>query len=135
MWSNVIDNHQSKRHNRFMKSLWSVAVIFAGLAVFAATPDIAVAGWKKIKPPPKAEADTSDRITALHVGSITVTLYSTHASKEYKVTPATKITVNGAPAAFSSLSTAMTVVVTAEADGRTAATIDAKSPAPPGVKP
>lgn len=72
-------------------------------------------------------ADTSDKITAVHLTSITINIYATHAGKEYKVTPATKITVNGQPAQLSGLATGMDVVVAPAADGITAATIDAKT--------
>jgi len=72
-------------------------------------------------------ADTSDRITAVHLTSITIHVYATHAGKEYKVTPATKITVNGQPAQLNGLVTGMDVVVALAADGVNAATIDAKT--------
>jgi hypothetical protein len=60
--------------------------------------------------------------------SIAITVYATHAAKEYKVTPATKITVNGQPAQLNGLATGMSVVVAPAPDGVTAATIDAKTP-------
>jgi hypothetical protein len=107
------------------KSLILIAVIL--LAVFFSVPGVTLGrGSKKSTPAPVA--DTSDRITALHLTSITVTIYATHQSKEYKVAPATKITVNGQPGALSSLATGMDVTVTTAPDGVTAATIDAKSP-------
>jgi Tfp pilus assembly major pilin PilA len=90
-------------------------------------------GASKKKKPETPAVDTSDRITAVHLGSITVTVFANHMAKEYQVTPATRITVNGAPATRNNLATGMSVVVTA-ADGRTAETIDAKSPTPPGSK-
>jgi len=59
--------------------------------------------------------------------SITINLYATHAAKEYKVTPATKITVNGQPSQLNGLATGMSVVVIPAVDGVTAAVIDAKT--------
>ena len=72
-------------------------------------------------------ADTSDKITAVHLTSISISVYATHSAKEYKVTPATKITVNGQPSQLNGLATGMDVIVTPAADGVTAATIDAKT--------
>ena len=94
------------------------------LALIIATSLSASAKSKKSTPAP---VDTSDRITALYLTSITVSTYATHQSKEYKVTPATKITVNGQPAQLNGLATGMDVVVTLAADGITAAAIDAKT--------
>lgn len=82
---------------------------------------------KKSTPSPSA-ADTSDHITAVHLTSITINLFATHAAKEYKVTPATKITVNGQLAQLNGLATGMSVSVTPAPDGVTAAMIDAKTP-------
>ena len=107
-----------------MKILSLGAVVLIAAAV--SFPTVTQAKSKKSTPPPPV--DTSDRITALHLTSITVTIYATHAAKEYKVTPATKITVNGQPAQLSGLATGMDVVVAPAADGVTAATIDAKTP-------
>jgi pectin methylesterase-like acyl-CoA thioesterase len=86
------------------------------------------AGKKKKTPTPAPVTDTSDKITAVHLASIAINVYATHAAKEYKVTPATKITVNGQPAQLNGLATGMHVVVAPAADGVTAATIDAKTP-------
>jgi hypothetical protein len=83
------------------------------------------AGRKKSTPPPAP--DVTDHISAIHLTSVTVTLYANHQSKEYKVTPATKITVNGQPSQLSSLATGMSVNVMSP-DGVTAASIDAKTP-------
>jgi hypothetical protein len=85
------------------------------------------AGGKSKKKSPAPVVDTSDKISAVHLASITVSVHSPSASKEYKVTPATKITVNGQPAQLSGLATGMDVVVAPAADGVTAATIDAKT--------
>ena len=71
--------------------------------------------------------DTSDRISAIHLTSITINIYATQSAKEYKVTPATKIAVNGRPAQLNGLATGMDVVVTPAPDGVTAATIDART--------
>jgi len=48
----------------------------------------APAASKKKTPAPVTE--TSDKITAVHLTSISINLYATHSAKEYKVTPATK---------------------------------------------
>jgi hypothetical protein len=69
------------------------------IALIAASP-VAMGKSKKSTPVP---VDTSDRIAALHLTSITVTIYATHQSKEYKVLPATKITANGQPVALTAL--------------------------------
>jgi hypothetical protein len=82
---------------------------------------------KSKKSSPASAVDTSDRITAVHLTSITINLYATHAAKEYKVAPATKITVNGQPAQLSGLATGMAVTVSPAADPTVAATIDAKT--------
>jgi hypothetical protein len=113
-----------------MKSLPVGLTILATCALMFASPHIATGGsWKKAEDKPAPS--TSDRITALHLASIAITVHATQTMKEYAVAPTTKITVNGAPATMSNLATGMDVVVTPEADGRTAAMIDAKSPQPP----
>ena len=66
-------------------------------------------------------------MTAVHLTSIAINVYTTHAGKEFKVTPATKITVNGQPSRIDGLATGMSVVVTSAQDGVTAVNIDAKS--------
>jgi hypothetical protein len=102
-------------------------IIVATLFLIIGTPPSVQAKSKKKTPTPAA--DTSDKITAVHLTSITINLYATHAGKEYKVTPATKITVNGQPAQLNGLATGMNVIVTAAPDNPTvAATIDAKTP-------
>ena len=107
-----------------MKILAVAAVVLIAAAV--SFPTLTEAKSKK-KSTPAPAADTSDRITALHLTSITVTIYATHQSKEYKVIAGTKITVNGQPAQLNGVATGMDVVVTPAADGVTAATIDAKT--------
>lgn len=84
------------------------------------------AGKKKSTPAPAP--DTTDHITAVHLTSITVTLFANHQAKEFKVSPATKITVNGQPSQLSGLATGMSVTVAPAPDGVTAAAIDAKTP-------
>lgn len=110
-----------------MKKLLSIIAIFL-LAAFLVPVNSPAKGSKSKKSTPAPAADTSDKISAVHLASITVSIHSPPASKEYKVTPATKITANGQPGALSSLATGMDVVVTTAPDGITAATIDAKSP-------
>ncbi|HST29821.1 MAG TPA: hypothetical protein VLK27_03160 [Chthoniobacterales bacterium] len=83
------------------------------------------AGKKKSTPAPAPEM--TDHITAIHLTSITINVFATHAAKEYKVTGATKITVNGQPSRLDGLATGMSVVVTAAQDGVTAANIVAKT--------
>jgi hypothetical protein len=85
------------------------------------------AAGKSKKKSPAPVIDTSDKISSVHLASITVSVHSPPASKEYKVTPATKITVNGQPGQLSGLATGMDVVVALARDGVTAATIDAKT--------
>jgi len=102
-------------------SIGAVVLIFAAVSF----PTVTQAKSKKSTPAPAV--DTSDKITAIHLTSITINVYATHAAKEYKVTPATKITVNGQPAQLSGLATGMNVAVAPAADGVTAATIDAKT--------
>jgi hypothetical protein len=111
-----------------MKTLFkSLALLFV-IASVSIPPTTLAWGSKSKKSTPAAAADTSDKITSIHLTSIIITIYSTHAAKEYKVTPATKISVNGQPGPLSSLATGMDVTVTTTPDGLTAATIDATSP-------
>ena len=79
-------------------------------------------------PRPTAAISTSDHITATSLTSIIVNVYTTHRAKEYKVTPTTKITVNGRPTTLQDLAVGMDVTVTTlPNDPTTAATIDAKT--------
>jgi len=107
-----------------VKTLLIGAVVLIAAAV--SFPTVTQAKSKSKKGTPAPVADTSDKITAVHLTSVTINLYATHAGKEYKVTPATKITVNGQPAQLNGLATGMSVVVMPAPDGVTAATIDAK---------
>ena len=104
----------------------SVIVVTLAL-VIGSPPSVQAAGKSKKKSTPAPAADTSDRITAVHLTSISIHVYATNAGKEYKVTPATKITVNGQPAQLNGLATGMDVVVVQAPDGVTAANIDAKT--------
>jgi len=81
-------------------------------------------------PRPTPVVSTSDRLTALSLTSVIVTIYATHLSKEYKVTPATKIVINGQPGTLSGLAAGMDVAVTTlPNDATTAALVEAKTPA------
>jgi hypothetical protein len=104
-------------------------LILATLFLIIGTPpSVQAKEWKSKRSTPVPAADTSDKITAVHLTSITINLYATHAAKEYKVTPVTKITVNGQTAQLNGLATGMDVVVISTADGVTAASISAKTP-------
>jgi hypothetical protein len=102
------------------------------LAIAISTPPGGtLAGGKKTSSParPTPIIDTNDKITALSLTSIIVTVYATHRSKEYKVTPATKIMVNGQTKTLPDLAAGMDVsVATLPNDSTTAATVDAKIP-------
>jgi hypothetical protein len=104
-----------------MKFLPALAALLAVALLF---PSKTFGAGKKKSPTPAP--DTSDHITSVHLTSITINVYATHAAKEYKVTPATKITVNGQPSRLDGLATGMSVVVTSP-DSITAAGIDAKT--------
>jgi hypothetical protein len=107
----------------------AIALLFgAGFLVSSSAQAAGSKSKSSKKATPAPAADTSDKITAVHLASITINLFATHAGKEYKVTPATKITVNGQPSQLSGLATGMDVVVTPAPDGVTAASIDAKTP-------
>jgi len=102
----------------FISALFVVALV---------SPSQVGAAGKSKKSSPAPVADTHDRITAIHLTSITINLFATHSAKEYKVTPATKITVNGQPSQLNGLATGMSVVVTPSPDGVTAANIEART--------
>ena len=106
-----------------MKFLPAIAALLAVALLFPSKTFGAGKKKSSLTPVP----DTSDHITAVHLTSITINIYATQSSKEYKVTPATKITVNGRPSQLNGLATGMSVIVTAP-DSVTAATIDAKIP-------
>ena len=82
--------------------------------------------YPSASPRPTAAVDTNDRITVLHLASVTVAVYATQQSVEYKITPATKITVNGQPAALNGLAVGMDVkITTLPNDPTSAVTIEA----------
>jgi hypothetical protein len=110
-----------------MKFLPTAIALLVG-AMFLISSSAQAGGSKSKKKSPTPAADTSDRISAIHLTSITINSFATHAAKEFKVTPATKITVNGQPSQLSGLATGMDVLVTPAPDGVTAAVIDAKTP-------
>ena len=98
------------------------------MSILAASPALAKYPKKSKGTPTPAAVDTNDKITAMHLTSIMITVAATHQGKEYKITPATKITVNGQPAALNGLAVGMDVSVTpAPNDATSAAAIDAKS--------
>jgi hypothetical protein len=112
-----------------MKKLFLITAFVSAILLTTTAPGLAWSKSKKGSPTPAAAPDTSDKITAVHLTSIIINLYATHAAKEYKVTPETKITVNGQAGTISNLATGMDVVVTPAPNNPTAAaTIDAKSP-------
>src|SRR5882762_5672697 len=113
------------RSNGGVKFLPIIAALLAAGFLFPSTTPAAGKSKKKTSPTPAA--DTSDRITAVHLTSISISVYATHSAKEYKVTPATKITVNGQPSQLNGLATGMSVVIAPAPDGVTATTIDAKT--------
>src|ERR1700738_703046 len=108
-----------------MKRLLPFAIFLSATLFLPVTP--ATAKSKSKKATPAATVSTSDKIRAVHLTSITVSVHSPPSSKEYKVTPATTITVNGQPKTLHDLSTGMDVSVTPASDPTVAATIDAKS--------
>ena len=106
-----------------MKFLPAIAALLAVALLFPSKSF----GTGKKKNAPTPAPDTTDHITAVHLTSIIINIYATHAAKEFKVTPATKITVNGQPSQLSGLATGMSVIVTPSPDGATAITINAKT--------
>jgi|ERR1700730_178543 len=109
-----------------MKKLLLLAIFLSATLFLPAAPALA-ASKKSKKTPPAATVSTSDKISAVHLTSITVSVHSPPSSKEYKVTSATTITVNGQPKTLKDLATGMEVSVTTATDPTTAVTIDAKS--------
>ena len=107
-----------------MKFLPAIAALLAVALLF---PSKSSGAGKPKKHSPTPSPDTTDHITAVHLTSITVNIFATHAAKEYHVTPATKITVNGQPTRLDGLATGMSVLVTSAQDGVTAVNIDAKT--------
>ena len=111
-----------------MKTLFNALAVLFVIASVSIPPATLAWGSKSKKTAPARVTDTSDKITSIHLTSIIVTIYSTHAAKEYKVTPATVITLNGQPSKLGNLSTGMDVTISTASDPTVAATIDARSP-------
>jgi len=107
-----------------MKFFPAIAALLA-IALLFTSKTFGAGKSKKATPAPSA--DTSDHITAVHLTSITISIFATHLAKEYRVTPVTNITVNGRPARLDGLSTGMSVIVTCSPDGFTASNIEAKT--------
>jgi hypothetical protein len=98
------------------------------LSILAASPAFAGYPKKSKEKTTPIPVDTNDKITALHLTSIMITVAATHQGKEYKVNSATKITINGQPGALNGLAVGMDVSVTPTPnDPTTAAAIDAKT--------
>ena len=113
-------------HSSLLKTVLPFLIVAVLSIMMSTTPASAGGRSSKKKPPAGAAVDQNDRITALHLTSVTVTLSSTHQSVEYKVNPATKITVNGQPAQLSGLAAGMDIkVTTAPNDPTSAVAIDA----------
>lgn len=108
-----------------MRFLPAIAALLAVALIF---PSKAFSAGRSKKHSATPAPDRTDHITAVHLTSITINVYATQMSKEYKVTPATKITVNGQPSRLDGLATGMSVKVTSALDGATAVSIDAHSP-------
>ena len=109
-----------------MKRISIIAAFTLAAALICLSPvSLLAKGKKKATPVP---IDTNDTITAVHLTSITIHAFSTQSSKEYRVMPSTKITVNGRPGKLSDLATGMDVTVTAGANPGVADTIEAKTP-------
>lgn len=111
-----------------MKKLATYLVLITVVSMSILPAHISARGRKpSASPRPTAAISTSDHITATSLTSIIVNVYTTHQAKEYKVTPTTKITVNGRPTALQDLAVGMDVTVTTlPNDQTTAATIEAK---------
>jgi hypothetical protein len=101
--------------------------IAALLAVALLFPSKTLGGGKSKKATRTAPVDTSDHITAVDLTSITINIFATHVAKQYQVTTATTITVNGRPTKLDGLATGMSVIVTPSPDGFTAVNIEAKT--------
>ena len=114
--------------NSLMKKTSIFAAFILSAAFICISPATMSAKGRKKAPTPVA-IDTNDKITAVHLASITIHVFATQLSKEYRVLPATKITANGRPGKLSDLATGMDVTVTVGANPGVADTIDAKSPA------
>src|SRR4051812_27625127 len=109
---------------RFITFL-SAALLVLLVAVAPVNNTFAKGKPKKSTPVP---IDTNDKITAVHLTSVTVNIFANQKAQEYRVTPQTKITINGIDAKLSGLTTGMDVTVKTAADGVTAEAIEAKTP-------
>lgn len=109
------------------KFLGVVGVVVT-MSMLATSPAFAKFPKKGKGTPAPIAPDTNDKITALHLTAISITVGATHQAKEFKITPSTQIIVNGQVAQLSSLAVGMDVSVTPTPnDATTAATIDAKT--------
>lgn len=106
----------------------SIIAAFVLAAAFICISPVTLSAKGKKKGPAPVQIDTNNTITAVHLASITINVFATQSSHEYRVLPATKITVNGRPGKLSDLATGMDVTVTPGANPGIADTIDAKSP-------
>src|SRR3954454_21554918 len=111
-----------------MKSFITLLSAVFLVALVAVAPVDSFAGGKPKKKSTPVPIDTNDKITAVHLTSVTVNIFANQKAQEYKVGPQTKITVNGIDAKLSNLTTGMDVTVKAAADGVTAESIEAKTP-------
>ena len=110
-----------------MKTLLRLAgFLLVGLLMLTAAPETSWAGKKKSHKK-EVGVDTSDRISAVGLASITVAVFSPSSSKQYRITPETKITVNGKAGTAKDLTTGMNVSVTPATDPGAAAAIDART--------
>jgi hypothetical protein len=103
-------------------------LLVAAILILTSPATASAGGRKSSSSQPPIKVDNNDRITAFHLTSVIVTIAATHQSKEYKVTPATKFTVNNRPGTLNDLATGMDVrVTTAPNDPTVAATVEAKT--------
>ena len=114
-----------------MKRIFSISAVILGaafLCLSATTTLEAKPPYKgKKKGPTTVPVDTNDRISVVHLSSITVHHASSQQSKEYQITPQTKITINGSEGKLSGLTTGMDVTVTTAPNSSAAETIEAKT--------
>jgi hypothetical protein len=112
-----------------MKKLATYLVLITVVCILILPANTFAKGRKpSASPRPTVAISTSDHITATSLTSIIINVYATHQAKEYKVTPTTKIAVNGRPSTLHDLAVGMDVVVTAlPNDPTTAESIDAKT--------
>src|SRR3954470_7799536 len=115
MQSETLPSNQ-ETSNHAMKRIFSISAVILATAFLSLSTTTTHAG----KPPSKGKkkgtatvpVDTNDRISVVHLSSITVHHASTQQSKEYQITPQTKITINGMEGKISGLTTGMDVTVT-----------------------